>query len=73
MDVTIYNNYVDVFIYIVCCKNKNCKPITKSKIKINPYGSNVYNRDTNAVLNMLNIVKHLINEGKRPDVFTREE
>ena len=58
---------------LVCCTDKKCSPNTLSKVKINPYGSNVYNRDTNAVLNMLNIVKHLVKKGKRPDVFTREE
>ena len=67
-----------MFLYILalfdfCCTDKKCKPNTRSKKQINPYGSNVYNRDTNAVLNMLNIVKHLIEKRKRPQVFTREE
>ena len=56
---------------LVCCTNEECKPNTKSKEQINKYGSNVYNRDTNAVLNMLKIVKELIRTGKRPPDFTR--
>jgi predicted metallopeptidase len=58
---------------LVCCTNEKCKPNTKSKKQINNYGSNVYNRDTNAVLNMLNITKQLIKTGKRPKIFTKEE
>ena len=53
--------------------NQECKPNTKSKKQINKYGSNVYNRDTNAVLNMLHITKQLITTGKRPKKFTKEE
>ena len=58
---------------LVCCTNEECKPNTKSKKQINKYGSNVYNRDTNAVLNMLHITKQLITTGKRPKKFTKEE
>jgi hypothetical protein len=57
---------------LVCCTNINCKPKIKPKRQINKYGSNVYNRDTNAVLNMLYIVKELIITGKRPNIFSRE-
>ena len=31
-----------------------------------------HNRDKNAVQNMLNIVKSVLNTGKRPDIFCRE-
>ena len=58
---------------LVCCTNEECKPNTKSKKKINKYGSCVYNRDTNAVLNMLYIVKQLIKTGKRPKIFRKEK
>ena len=58
---------------LVCCTNEKCKPNTKSKKEINKYGSNVYNRDTNAVLNMLYITKELIRTGKRPKMFRKEE
>ena len=56
---------------LVCCTNKKCKPNTKSE-PINDYGSNVYNRDTNAVLNMHYIVEELIETGKRPINFIRD-
>ena len=58
---------------ILCCTNNQCKPKTKSKKQINKYGSSVYNRDTNAVINMLAIVASLRATGKRPEVFTRGE
>jgi hypothetical protein len=58
---------------LVCCTNEDCKPNTKSKKKINEYGSCVYNRDTNAVLNMLYVTKQLIKTGKRPKIFRKEE
>jgi len=31
----------------------------------------IHNRDKNAVQNMLYIVKHIFETGKRPDVFSR--
>ena len=58
---------------LVCCTNEECKPNTKSKKQINKYRSCVYNRDTNAVLNMLYIVKQLVKTGKRPKIFTKKE
>jgi hypothetical protein len=56
---------------LVCCTNIKCKPKIKPKKSINEFGSNIYNRDTNAVYNMLYIVKNLIKTGKRPDAYTR--
>ena len=60
---------------LVCCTNEKCKPNTKSnsKKKANKYGSSMYNRDMNAVLNMLKIVKHLIKTNKRPKKFDRKK
>ena len=58
---------------ILCCTNSECKPKTKSQKQIKEYGSSVYNRDTNAVINMRTIVESLKKCGKRPDVFTRDE
>lgn len=58
---------------IVCCTNEKCIPNTKSKKQINKYGSNVYNRDTNAVLNMLYITYQLIKTGRRPKIFIKEK
>ena len=57
---------------LVCCTNEKCKPNTKSLHKINKYKTNIYNRDTNAVLNMHNIVRHLIKTGKRPKEYTQK-
>ena len=56
---------------ILCCTNSKCKPETEPKKQINEYGSCVYNRDTNAVINMRTIVESLIKCGKRPAKFTR--
>jgi len=58
---------------LICCTNIKCKPNTKSKKQINKYGSCVYNRDTNAVINMLYITKQLIKTGKRPKIFTNNK
>ena len=57
---------------LVCCTNTKCKPRIKPYKRINEYGSNVYNRDTNAVLNMLYIVRELIKNGERPKIFCRD-
>ena len=54
---------------LVCCTNEKCKPNTKSLKRINKYGSNVYNRDTNAVLNEHLIVRHLIKTGECPQQY----
>lgn len=54
---------------LVCYANIECK----SKKQINEYGSCVYNRDTNAVLNMLYITKQLIKTGKRSKMFKKEK
>ncbi len=51
---------------LVCCKNKTCYQGTK-------YNSRIFNRDMNATLNMINIVKSLIITNKRPDIFTRKK
>ena len=53
------------------CKNENCK-------RVNIQGrtqfvKSIYNRDTNAVLNMLTIVKSLITKGTRPNIFRRKQ
>jgi len=45
-----------------CCRCKSVKH--KSEI--------FNNRDKNAVQNMLNIVKSVLNTGKRPEIFCRE-
>jgi hypothetical protein len=56
---------------LVRCKNEKCSQaiIQNKKVTI----KSIYNRDTNAVLNMLNIVKSLIKTGKRPNIYTRKE
>ena len=51
---------------LVCCKNKKCCQETK-------YNSRIFNRDMNATLNMINIVKSLIKTNKIPDIFTRKK
>ena len=56
---------------LVRCTNKECKPHMKVRKPKNKYGVNIYNRDTNAVVNMINIVKSLIETGERPKKFTR--
>ena len=39
---------------------------------IKPKCEIIHNRDKNAVQNMLNIIKSVLNTGKRPDIFCRE-
>jgi hypothetical protein len=56
---------------LVRCTNDNCSQVTIRNKKVTV--RSIYNRDTNAVLNMLNIVKSLIKTGKRPDIYTRKE
>ena len=53
---------------LVRCKNENCNQATIQNKRITY--KTIYNRDTNAVLNMLYIVKTLIKTGKRPKLFT---
>jgi phage tail tube protein FII len=56
---------------LVRCTNEKCSQaiIQNKKVTVR----SIYNRDTNAVLNMLNIVKSLILTGKRPKIYTRKE
>ena len=58
---------------LVRCTNKLCKPYTKfmSKKMVEKCGSSIYNRDTNAVLNMHHIVEHLIETNERSKEYTR--
>ena len=50
-----------------CCKNMKCKPPkTESNIV------RIHNRDINATMNMLKIVKELIKNNKRPEIFRRK-
>ena len=53
---------------LVRCKNENCNQATIQNKRITY--KTIYNRDTNAVLNMLYIIKTLIKTGKRPKLFT---
>ena len=55
---------------LVRCKNDNCRQERiQNKEK---YIGSIYNRDTNAVLNMQKIMRELIKTGKRPKEYTRE-
>ena len=56
---------------LVRCTNENCKPHSKNQQSDKVYGTTIYNRDANAVVNMIDIVKELIATGKRPPAFTR--
>ena len=56
---------------LVRCTNENCKPHINKQQSDKKYGTTIYNRDANAVVNMIDIVKELIATGKRPKAFTR--
>ncbi len=50
-----------------CCNNMKCKP-PKTETNI----VRIHNRDINATLNMLKIIRELIKNGERPKIFKRK-
>lgn len=53
-----------------CCENTSCKP-TNGKSK-REYEKRIYDRDINATLNMLKIIKELKETGQRPKKYTKK-
>ena len=52
----------------VCCNNNKCVQAIHNNEDYK-YNSRIMNRDTNAVLNMLKIVKNLIETNERPKKY----
>ncbi len=52
-----------------CCNSAECKPLNQ-RTGCN-YKMRIYNRDVNAALNMLKIVKVLIKTGKRIEIYKK--
>ena len=62
---------------LVRWKDGECKPLNYKKSKnykknYKSYKGEIYNRDTNAVMNMRKIIASLIEKGERPKIFCRE-
>jgi hypothetical protein len=57
-------------------QNEECKPVNYKKSKnykknYKKYRGGIYNRDKNAVLNMIKIMENIIKKGKRPEIYER--